>query len=342
MDNITLPSPLKVLPIQQNSFTTISVLGMGHFAKVLLVKNKKNSKLYAMKIVKKKEVKKKDEKYIKTERDILAFITDHPFLIQFHSSFQNEKKLYFILEYCPGGELFNLLKKKKKFSEDKTRFFICQIILAIEHLHKFNVLYRDLKPENILIDDNGNIKLTDFGLSKMHITNSCNQSKTICGTDEYLAPEIIKGKGYGKMVDWWTLGCLLYELLTGKPPFYNNNIDELYNQINNKHPFYNKFISKNAKDLIEKLLKKNRKKRLGRKGSKEIKEHIFFKDVNWNRVFNKSYEPHYIPKIKDEFGLNNFDDEFTEIPVNSLESNNSEEKHKKFEDFSWEPEPSSN
>ena len=338
MDNITLPSPLKVKPIQQNSFTTISVLGIGHFAKVLLVKNKKNSTLYAMKIVKKKEVKKKDEKYIKTERDILAFITDHPFLIQFHSSFQTESKLYFILEYCPGGELFNLLKKKKKFTEAKTRFFIAQIILALEHLHKFNVLYRDLKPENILIDKNGNIKLTDFGLSKMNISNSDNKSKTICGTDEYLAPEIINGKGYGKMVDWWTLGCLIYELLTGKPPFYNSNIDKLFTQIKNENPFYHKFISKNARDLIGGLLRKNRKKRLGRKGSKEIKSHVFFKGVDWGMVLRKGYVPFFVPKVGGDDGLRNFDPEFTEmeVSVHSVDSNNSGEI-KQFEDFSWEP-----
>lgn len=180
-----------------------------------------------MKVLKKSKVQqKKHENHVKTERNILIRASDHPFLVKMYYSFQTYNKLYFIIEYCPGGELFNLLKIKRRFSEDQTRFFISQILLALEHLHKHNIIYRDLKPENVLITSDGYIKITDFGLSK--ISDQHQETKTICGTPEYLAPEILFKLGYGKEIDFWTLGCLMYELMVGIPPFYSQNREDLF------------------------------------------------------------------------------------------------------------------
>ena len=147
-------------------------------------------------------------------------------MVKLYYSFQNEKKLYFVLEYCPGGELFNLLSKMKRFSEDHTRFYACQLVLALEYLHSKNIIYRDLKPENVLIGADGYIKIADFGLSRMNIV--LDEATTICGTPEYLAPEIVHKKPYGKAVDWWTLGSIIYEMLVGIPPFYTQNRAELF------------------------------------------------------------------------------------------------------------------
>jgi serum/glucocorticoid-regulated kinase 2 len=188
-----------------DDFSSLSVIGKGSYAKVLLVKKKDTNELFAMKILKKENVeRRKQEKHVRTERDVLINI-DHPFVIKFFYSFQNERKLFFALEYCPGGELFNLLQKKKRFSEDQARFYSAQMILALEHLHEKDIIYRDLKPENVLIDSTGYVRITDFGLSRMDVKDA-NEAKSICGTPEYLAPEIIMKLGYGKPIDWWTLG----------------------------------------------------------------------------------------------------------------------------------------
>ena len=191
-----------------DDFSSLSVIGKGSYAKVVLVKKKDNGELYAMKILKKENVeRRKQEKHVKTERDVLINI-EHPFVIKFFYSFQNDRKLYFALEYCAGGELFNLLQKKRRFSEDQAKFYAAQMVLALEHLHDKDIIYRDLKPENVLIDKVGYIRITDFGLSRMDVKDP-NEAKSICGTPEYLAPEIIMKLGYGKPVDWWTLGIFL-------------------------------------------------------------------------------------------------------------------------------------
>lgn len=143
---------------------------------------------------------------------------NHPFIVKLYNSFQNDKKLFFILEYCPGGELFGLLSKKQRLSEEQAKFYSAQMILAIEYLHGRDIIYRDLKPENILIDEQGYLRLTDFGLSKMDIVES--NAFSVCGTPEYLAPEILYKQGHGKPVDWWCLGSLIYEMVVGLPPFY--------------------------------------------------------------------------------------------------------------------------
>lgn len=179
--------------------------------------------------------------------------------MKLHYAFQTPDKLYFIVDFLNGGELFTHLKKSKKFTEERTKFYAAQIVLALECLHNNNIIYRDLKPENILLDDMGYLKITDFGLSK----KGSKQTYTFCGTPEYLAPEIINGTGHDKPVDWWSLGGLLYEMLAGRPPFYSKNRREMFAMITDKPLVMRKEFSPEAKDLIEKLLERNIKRRLG-------------------------------------------------------------------------------
>lgn len=261
---------------------------------------------------------------MKTERDILIQAIDHPFLIKLVFAFQTTQKIYFILEYCPGGELFNLLKKRKRFSEEQAKFFIGQIVLALDHLHQHNIVYRDLKPENVLITQDGYIKITDFGLSKFSLNDN---SLTICGTPEYLAPEILYKKGYGKDIDWWSLGCLVYEIVAGIPPFYSKNREDLFHQIKFQNPKYPNFITEQCQNLIEHLLKKEPSQRLGFNGVQEVKDHPWFKNINWFYLENKKYEPFFLPKVSGDMGLSNFSAEFTDIPIDS----NTPQKEVKFD-----------
>ena len=168
-------------------------------------------------------------KYAKTERDVLA-LSDHPFIVKMYFAFQNNKNVFLLLDYCAGGDLGRVLKKEKKFSEEVARIYICEVLLALEYLHSKNVMYRDLKPDNIMIDLYGHVKLVDFGLSKLNVDESYSSSSFL-GTHAYLAPEILAAKNYGKSVDWYNLGVLMYEFLVGVPPYYSENIDKLYENI---------------------------------------------------------------------------------------------------------------
>jgi serum/glucocorticoid-regulated kinase 2 len=317
-------------------FNTVSVIGNGSYAKVFLVKDKETGEYYALKILKKENVeKRKQEDKVLVERNILVDI-NHPFVIHFHGSFQTLKKLYFVLEYCPGGELFNLISKRKRFSEDQARFYAAQMVLALEHLHSKNIIYRDLKPENVLIDRKGYIRITDFGLSRIDTSNS-NDAKSICGTPEYLAPEIILKLGYGKAVDWWTLGSIIYEMLIGLPPFYTNDKQQLFDKIKFSSPTYPSFLSPKAKSLLEALLKKTPEKRLGYDALNPVRNHPWFEDVNWKALYEMKYDAPFVPKINDDNDLQNFDPEFTEMPVNSMSMGESGNKnYKNYEGFTYE------
>ena len=316
------------------SFTIVSVIGKGSYAKVLLVRKINDGKFFAMKILKKRSVEqKKQENHVLTERKILIEMNNCPFMINFYYSFQSEKKLYFVLEYCPGGELFELLSKKRKFAEDQARFYAAQMVMALEFMHAKNIIYRDLKPENVLVDIDGYLKITDFGLSRMNVTEK--EARSICGTPEYLAPEIIMKIGYGKSIDWWTLGCIIYEMLVGIPPFYSNNRSELFEKIKFSQPKYPKFLSEETKDLLVRLLSKNPDQRLGTKhGANEIKAHPWFKIVNWEYLLKKQYEAPFKPKVDGDLGLGNFSDEFTNIPRQSYSMTEHVGKH--YDGFTYE------
>ena len=307
--------------ISENDFTKIKLIGKGSYGNVFLVRYNKNNMIYAMKVYKKSDLREKNqENNTKSERNLLTQI-NFPFIVEVKFAFQTDSKLFLVQEFIQGGDLFFHIHSGQKFSTQKTKFYLVEIILAIDFLHKNNMIYRDLKPENILIDSKGHIKLTDFGLSKI-VTNIEEKSFTICGTLQYIAPEIITGEGYNESVDWWSLGIIMYEMLTGKLPF-KFNFDSQEEQEQNDLNIYDKkikfpsWIEENAKDLINKLLNKNPEKRIGsgKEGAENIKKHPFFSDIDWNKALNKELRPPFIPKIENETDIKYFEKSLVESPV---------------------------
>ncbi|KAK6352429.1 serine/threonine protein kinase psk1 [Orbilia blumenaviensis] len=296
-------------------FEPLTMLGKGTFGTVILVRHRATGRLYAQKQLKKASIKvhKRMIEQTKTERAILESVR-HPFVVKLFYAFQDHQKLYLILEYAQGGELFNYLAAERIFPEDTAAFYIAEIVLALDHLHRnVGVVYRDLKPENCLLDSQGHLLLTDFGLSK--VAEDGARCKSLTGTPEYMAPEVLEGKTYGFEVDWWSLGALLFDLLTGSPPFPGQNNTQILNKINKtklKLPFY---LSPDAKDLLTRLLRKEPTKRLGYKMPQDlatIKKHRFFRKINWEKLERRELEPPISPLITDPAMAENFATEFTE------------------------------
>jgi serum/glucocorticoid-regulated kinase 2 len=271
-----------------------------------------DGKIYAMKVLKKKTlVKRKQVVHTQTERKVLAAI-DNPFIVSLRYAFQSEAKLYMILDFFNGGELFFHLKKDGRFSEKRSRFYAGEICVALECLHLRAIIYRDLKPENILLDADGHIKITDFGLSKESVKGDA-VTHTFCGTPEYLAPEVLQQQGHGKAVDWWSFGTLLYEMMTGLPPFYNQNLNVMYEKILHAPIPLPKYLSKEARSVFLGLLERDPRRRLGssKLDASEIKEHPFFKPLDFERLARKELKPPYKPRVKNELDVGNIEDEFT-------------------------------
>ncbi|QLG73516.1 hypothetical protein HG535_0F00260 [Zygotorulaspora mrakii] len=309
--------------VSPKSFEKVRLLGQGDVGKVYLVKEKRTNRLYALKIFSKAEmIKRKKIKRILAEQEILA-TSNHPFIVTLYHSFQSEDYLYLCMEYCMGGEFFRALqtRKTKCISEDDARFYASEVTAALEYLHLMGFIYRDLKPENILLHRSGHIMLSDFDLSiqakdaKNPVAKGTAQSTLvdtkICsdgfrtnsfvGTEEYIAPEVIRGNGHTAAVDWWTLGILTYEMLFGFTPFKGDNTNETFcNILKNDVSFpNNNEISRSCRDLIKRLLIKNESKRLGsRMGAADIKKHPFFKKVQWSLLRN--HEPPLIPALTDD------------------------------------------
>ncbi|KAJ6255356.1 non-specific serine/threonine protein kinase [Anaeramoeba flamelloides] len=310
----------KLDKVSFNDFEIITVLGRGTYGKVMLVKEKNSGKRLAMKTLHKSLVA--DNQQISqtmSERNVLMRV-NHPFMIGLKYSFQTLEKLYMVLDYAPGGEVFQHLKNAGRFAQSRACLYSAEIILGLEHLHKMDIIYRDLKPENLLLDEEGHIKITDFGLVKTDLNKKFGgKTNTFCGTPEYVAPEILKEEEYNFTVDWWSFGILLFEFLVGIPPFFSQDRQELYKKIlyaELKLPF---FLRDDAKDLITKLLNRDKENRFGANGAEEIKNHEFFEGVDWDKLYNKEYKPEFIPKIKEIDDITNFDDEFTnEEAVDSL------------------------
>nr|2R5T_A Chain A, Serine/threonine-protein kinase Sgk1 [unidentified]3HDM_A Chain A, Serine/threonine-protein kinase Sgk1 [Homo sapiens]3HDN_A Chain A, Serine/threonine-protein kinase Sgk1 [Homo sapiens] len=299
-----------------SDFHFLKVIGKGSFGKVLLARHKAEEVFYAVKVLQKKAIlKKKEEKHIMSERNVLLKNVKHPFLVGLHFSFQTADKLYFVLDYINGGELFYHLQRERCFLEPRARFYAAEIASALGYLHSLNIVYRDLKPENILLDSQGHIVLTDFGLCKENIEHNSTTS-TFCGTPEYLAPEVLHKQPYDRTVDWWCLGAVLYEMLYGLPPFYSRNTAEMYDNILNKPLQLKPNITNSARHLLEGLLQKDRTKRLGAKDDfMEIKSHVFFSLINWDDLINKKITPPFNPNVSGPNDLRHFDPEFTEEPV---------------------------
>lgn len=307
-----------------NDFEILKVIGKGSFGKVFQVKKTGENEIYAMKVLNKSVIKKKNQiEHTKTERNILGKI-DHPFIVGMRYAFQTRDKLYFVLDYCPGGELFYHLGKAKKFTEERSRFYAAEITLALEHLHKLGIVYRDLKPENVLLTEEGHVRLTDFGLSKEGISQADRGAQSFCGTPEYLAPEILNRTGHGQAVDWWSLGALLYEMLTGWPPFYSRDQERLFNKIKKSSVDIPPNMSPDTADILQKLLKKDPTKRLGGgpTDAEEVKKHPFFKSIDWTKLYQKALPVPFLPEVKSKEDTSQFSAEFTNLPIVSPSSYN--------------------
>lgn len=302
--------------VTPNDFNLIKVIGRGSFGKVMLVTLKGDeSKVFALKVLLKSSIIERNQvEHTLAEREILEII-DHPFLMKMYWAFQTEHKLYFVMDFLRGGELFFHLKNERRFPEPRARFYTAEILMALGELHRNKIIYRDLKPENILLDNQGHVRLTDFGLSKRF--NEGEQAMTFCGTPEYLAPEVVLGVGHGKEVDWWSLGILLYEMIVGLPPFFSENTNLMYELISKANLRTPSFVSEPARDLMEKLLKRNPEDRLGAGVEDEmaIRKHPFFKDIDFDKLYKKEIEPEFKPKLNGNLDASNFDTEFTSETV---------------------------
>jgi len=290
-------------------FETKDTLGTGTFGRVRLVQQKsaadKSKGYYALKILKKSEIiRLKQVEHIKSEITLLKLIK-HPFVVNLMGHFQDELKLYMVLEFVQGGELFSHLRREGRFTDDHGRYYAQEIVLAFAHMHNDSIVYRDLKPENLLISTTGHMKITDFGFAKLIE----DKTWTLCGTPEYLAPEIIQSKGHGFAVDWWALGILCFEILAGYAPFYDENPFGIYQKIlQGKIEFPRQFDPK-AKDLIKRLLTNDKTKRLGSGGKKseDVKSHKWFGKTDWKAVFDMSVPAPFIPDVNDPGDTHNFD-----------------------------------
>ena len=301
-----------------DDFQPLKLLGTGTFGRVILVRKKDNKKLYAMKMLSKSYVKTyHQEEHTKAERDLMVSLNS-PFIINIKYAFQDETNLYIITDFMQGGDMFFHLHDNDngQFDREKAKFYIIELILALEYLHQKNMIYRDLKPENILMDKEGHIKIADFGLSK-ELNDINDTANTLCGTPQYLAPEVVINKEYDKGVDWWSLGCILYEFLTGQLPF---NVDKM-NHINQR--FYKRPIlfpqtmNETDVDLIRKLLTVEPKNRIGYgpNDANDIKKHPYFQDVDWEKYKRKEIKPPFIPQLDNDVDLKYFDKSFTDQPV---------------------------
>ncbi|KAA8542601.1 hypothetical protein F0562_023753 [Nyssa sinensis] len=314
-----------VCKIGPGDFEILRVIGKGAFGKVFQVKKKdtdgisgigggSGDGIFAMKVMKKHTIIKNNHvDYMKAERDILTKVV-HPFIVQLRYSFQTKSKLYLILDFINGGHLFFHLYRQGIFSEDQARVYTAEIVSAVSHLHKSGIVHRDLKPENILMDADGHVMLTDFGLAKE--IDESSRSNSMCGTTEYMAPEILLSKGHNKEADWWSVGILLYEMLTGQPPFTHANRKKLQEKIINEKVKLPPRLSSEAHSLLKGLLQKEPSRRLGSgpSGSDEIKRHKWFRPINWKKLETRELQTKFKPDVSGEDCTANFDKCWTAMP----------------------------
>ena len=245
---------------------------------------------------------KKQVEHTKTERHILEGI-DHPYLVRLRFAFQTSKKLYMIMDYYAGGSLFYHLRKARRFTFVQAAFYGAELFLAMHHLHSLDIAYRDVKLENILMDKDGHVHLTDFGLSKEGVHDATAGAETFCGTAEYVAPELLQHKAYGKAADWWSFGILLYEMIVGRTPFYSKNRQQMFQAVMHSDPSFPEGFPSDAAALVMRLLTKDPDERLGSSdddGWHEFREHPFFGNIDWERLEKKQMEPPYRPTIHSE------------------------------------------
>lgn len=288
-----------------SDFELHKTLGTGTFGRVRMIKHVRTGEYYALKISKKAAIiRLKQVEHVRNEISLLAKI-DHPAVVNMMGHFQDESKLYLVMEYVEGGELFSHLRAAQRFPDHQGKLYTGEIVLAFIHLHSMNIIYRDLKPENLLLTRGGRIKITDFGFAKVVE----DRTWTLCGTPEYLAPEIIQSHGHGKSVDWWALGVLIHEMLAGYPPFYDENPIQIYQKILGGRVEPPASVSPKAKELIKKLLVIDRTRRLGciRGGGEAVKEHKWFEGMDWEALYAGRIEPPFIPRVKGVGDTSNFE-----------------------------------
>ncbi|XP_014463729.1 ribosomal protein S6 kinase alpha-3 isoform X2 [Alligator mississippiensis] len=322
-----------------SQFELLKVLGQGSFGKVFLVKKISGSdarQLYAMKVLRKATLKVRDRVRTKMERDILVEV-NHPFIVKLHYAFQTEGKLYLILDFLRGGDLFTRLSKEVMFTEEDVKFYLAELALALDHLHSLGIIYRDLKPENILLDEEGHIKLTDFGLSKESIDHE-KKAYSFCGTVEYMAPEVVNRRGHTQSADWWSFGVLMFEMLTGTLPFQGKDRKETMTMILKAKLGMPQFLSPEAQSLLRMLFKRNPANRLGAgpDGVEEIKRHSFFSTIDWNKLYRREIHPPFKPATGRPEDTFYFDPEFTaKTPKDSPGIPPSANAHQLFRGFSF-------
>ncbi|CAH8667773.1 unnamed protein product [Schistosoma margrebowiei] len=323
---------VKSIPFDKKKFDLRKVellrtVGTGTFGRVIVVHDKCSQQYYALKVLIIEElVRLKQVEHVKNEKSILMQL-NHPFIVKLYWTGHDAKFLYMLFEYVCGGELFKYLREVGHFSSETTRFYTSEIILALKYLHSLNIVYRDLKPENLLLDYSGHLKMTDFGFAK-HVKD---RTYSLCGTPEYLAPEILQGKGHNHAADWWTTGIIIYEMLVGRPPFYDENDNRLciYQKIvSGDFDFPDEIVDENAKSIVRKFLRVNLNERLGssKDSMYEILEHPWFSDICWSDVFQRKLKPPIIPNVQSDGDTccyeQYFEQDWSEIPLSSISSRN--------------------
>eukprot|EP00475_Leptophrys_vorax_P021445 TRINITY_DN29178_c0_g1_i1.p1 TRINITY_DN29178_c0_g1~~TRINITY_DN29178_c0_g1_i1.p1 ORF type:complete len:752 (-),score=178.18 TRINITY_DN29178_c0_g1_i1:59-2314(-) len=290
--------------IGREELELVGLLGRGSFGLVQLMRHKVTKQTYALKqICKSQVVQLGQQEHVVSEKNVLSQM-NHPFIVKLYSTYKDNDFLYFLLDVCLGGELFTLLRQRRCFEEETAKFYAASVVLAFEYMHERDIIYRDLKPENLLLDSQGYIKIVDFGFAKV-----CkDRTYTLCGTPDYLAPEVIFGQGHGKGVDWWTLGVLIYEMVASYPPFYDDDPMKTYGKIMHGVLDFPRFFSSEVVDLLQKLLHPKATRRLGviNGGASLIKSHPWFSGFDWDALYKKQLKAPFIPEIRNVEDLSNF------------------------------------
>lgn len=319
-----------------DDFDILKLVGQGAFGKVFQVRKKDSGGIYAMKVMKKDRIIEKDQaEYTKAERDILTAVT-HPFVVSLRYSFQTTSKLYLILDFINGGHLFFQLYQMGTFGSELTKFYISEIVLAIGHLHGLSIMHRDLKPENILLDGDGHVKITDFGLAKKIVEDK--RANSLAGSIDYMAPEILNAKGHGKTADWWSVGVLMFEMLSGTLPFKGKNKQAVQKAICSEKVKVPNYFLPDAVGLIKGLLAKDPTMRIGHgsTGTADVKGHKYFKGVDWAKIEAKAVNPPFKPNVNGRDCTANFDARWTDVdPVDSVAATPVSGEQEKFMGFTY-------
>lgn len=304
-------------PVSEKDFEILKVIGRGTFGKVF-------------------QARKSDTGRMMAENAVLKRI-DHPFIVNLKYAFQNEAHLFMVIDFLSGGELFYHLNQHNHFTEQRAKFYCAEVVSAIGYLHENDILYRDLKPENLVLDLQGHVCLVDFGLCRMDLTGD-SKTNTFCGSAEYMAPEVLRGMPYGKAIDWWALGILVYEMLTGLPPFWDEDEDTMQNKIQSAPLDLPNYLTADAKDFLSRILIRDPDARLGSgvNGTMDVKSHSWLSDIDWIALENREVQPEFIPHLQSEYDLAYVDDSILEEKATICTTGPCRQDPDPFEGFSYD------